>query len=59
MDIIQFIEQTLELQLLLPYQKEMLKMLNQKKIYYVPCAHCGINEIRRYKDEFKWNFWNV
>lgn len=59
MDIIQFVEEILKIQLL-PYQKEMLKMLDQdEKIYYVPCAHCGLNEIRRYKDGQKWNCWNV
>lgn len=47
MDTIQFIERILRLQLL-PYQKEMLAQ--SKKIYYVSCAHCGISEIRRYKD---------
>lgn len=45
-----FLEEFLGFQLL-PYQKAMLKMLEQtEKIYYMPCAHCGINEIRRYKD---------
>ena len=49
-DMVQFVEQNLGVQLL-SYQKAMLKMLEQtEKIYYVPCAHCGINEIRRYKD---------
>lgn len=42
MDIIQFVEQILGIQLL-PYQKEMLKMLAQsEKIYYVLYAHAQV-----------------
>lgn len=49
-DIVQFLEEFLGIQLL-PYQKEMLKILEQyERIHCIPCVHCSINEIRRYKD---------
>lgn len=46
-----FLEEFLGFQLL-PYQKAMLKIIGQTEKIYFPYYRYGINDIRRYKDEY-------